>query len=323
MEISPSATAGEQDAESPPNLGTRLRSARKAQHLSLEDLAAELRISPDFLTALEECRFDVLGAPVFAKGYLKQYGARLGLNPSELAADYELAAGHTSVEITPLRTIRLRDERQITIWVAASITLALIAGLLLTWWLQQPVTDFVVATPERIPPATATVAREPDVERAVPDPAEPASAEETAPAQPAAGLVAAPQTEPVAEPEIVLPAVSAANSVTDTEAAAETRADRLAAVAPADTVAIIDGPALEVFFVEDSWAEITDEDGSRLYYDLGRAGTRRLFPASRNLNLLFGNARGVELSVDGRALPIPGSPRRGDVAQFDLNALLD
>jgi cytoskeleton protein RodZ len=85
---------------------------------------------------------------------------------------------------------------------------------------------------------------------------------------------------------------------------------------------VIDGPVLEVIFVEDCWTEIADEDGSRLYRDLGRAGTRARFPADRNLSLYFGNASGIELRVDGEVVPVPGAARR-DVVRFDLDDVID
>ncbi len=104
------------------SVGARLRSAREAQELSLEDVAADLRISAPALAALEQDRFESLGPPVFAKGYLKQYGARLGLDVAELVAAYERAAGKPKIDIAPSKSIRLRDERQITLWVVASTT---------------------------------------------------------------------------------------------------------------------------------------------------------------------------------------------------------
>jgi cytoskeleton protein RodZ len=66
--------------------GGRLRQAREAQGLQLEEVANELRVSAGALAALEDNRFEALGAAVFAKGYLKQYGARLGLDSRELLA---------------------------------------------------------------------------------------------------------------------------------------------------------------------------------------------------------------------------------------------
>jgi hypothetical protein len=62
-----------------PTVGQQLRAARDAQSLSLAQVSAQLRIEPQFLTCLEQDRFEVFSAPVFAKGYLKQYGHVLGL----------------------------------------------------------------------------------------------------------------------------------------------------------------------------------------------------------------------------------------------------
>lgn len=126
------------DAGSKPGIGARLSSARVAQGLAIEDVSAELRIAAEALTALEEERFEALGAPVFAKGYLKQYGALLGLDVAELVADYERTSGRTGIEIAPSKTIRLRDERQITVWVVTGMALALVIVFLLLWWLRQP-----------------------------------------------------------------------------------------------------------------------------------------------------------------------------------------
>jgi hypothetical protein len=45
-------------------------------------------------------------------------------------------------------------------------------------------------------------------------------------------------------------------------------------------------------------------------------------PADRNLNIYFGNASGVELRIDGEAVPVPGAARR-DVVRFDLDDVID
>jgi cytoskeletal protein RodZ len=128
-------------AESVSGLGARLQRAREAQHLTLEDIAAELRISVPSLRALEQERFDTLGAPVFAKGYLKQYGARLGLEVKELVALYDRSPG-TAVVIAPTRSIRLRDDSQITFWIVGGVALVLVAVVLVFWWISQGGTLF-------------------------------------------------------------------------------------------------------------------------------------------------------------------------------------
>ena len=98
--------------------------------------------------------------------------------------------------------------------------------------------------------------------------------------------------------------------------------DRDTLAGAVETPAAADGPLLELIFIEDSWAEITDDDGSRLYRDLGEAGTRTQFPTDRNLSIYLGNASGVELRVDGKVVPVPGAARR-DVVRFDLGDVID
>ncbi len=69
-------------------LGERLKGARQAQGLSLEEAARRLALRRGILHALEECRFDLLPEPALAKGYLKRYALLLGLDPGPLLALY-------------------------------------------------------------------------------------------------------------------------------------------------------------------------------------------------------------------------------------------
>ncbi len=152
----PSAPATPQP---PQTLGQTLRSARLAQDLTLEQLSTELRIEAKQLQALEEERFEQIGVAVFIKGYLKQYGTRLGLDVRDLLALYYKQTTLADVQIQPNRTIKLRDERQITSWILALIVLlTVIVGLAVWWWNggsfgSIPLTR---ATPEPAPAAAST-----------------------------------------------------------------------------------------------------------------------------------------------------------------------
>jgi cytoskeleton protein RodZ len=138
MAASGETTVLEQEGATELNLGVKLRYAREAQSLSLDDIAAELKISPEALLALEECRFDAVGPPVFAKGYLKQYASLLGLDARDIIADYERAAGNQGIDISPSKAIKLRDDRQIVVWIVAAVMLVGLTALLLLWWFRQP-----------------------------------------------------------------------------------------------------------------------------------------------------------------------------------------
>ena len=64
--------------------GVRLRSAREARRLSIEEVADRLRLNVALVLAMEEDRLGLLGAPVFARGHLKNYAALVGAPEREI-----------------------------------------------------------------------------------------------------------------------------------------------------------------------------------------------------------------------------------------------
>lgn len=291
-----------QDSESVQGLGLKLQQAREAQELAIDAVAAELRIGVDLLNALEESRFDDLGAQVFAKGYLKQYAARLGLDVPGLVAEYEQLVGDKDVDITPSNTITLRDERQITVWIVAAFALVSLAAILWVWWWLGSDQASETASENTAEPEVAAPVTESE-------PPEPAAIDEPLEASPGSDEIEAvaefPQSQDDFAPDeeqVVGQAAEAASAIVDPG---------------------FDGPWLEIRFVDDSWTDITSDTGERLYYDLGRAGTTARVPADRGMNVFFGNAAGVELILDGEPFTIPASARRGDLAQFDVAAVAE
>ena len=326
MPASESRDGTEKAASEPANPGGRLREAREAQGLQIEEVANELRISASALAALEDNRFDALGAAVFARGYLKQYGARLGLDPRDLLARYERAVGESEIELAPTKGIRLRDERQISLWIVSAFALVLIVGGLSWWWWRQAEIDLTPDSADSERNAEASTAAESGVDEA--DSAAPALA---AGLEPVAELE--PEPEPDSESAVESETALATTRSPESQAAVDdpapepapqpTEANAQASLASAvESPAVADGPVLEVIFIEDSWAEISDGEGSRLFRDLGRAGTQTRLPADRNLNIYLGNASGVVLRLDGEPVPVPGAGRR-DVVRFELDEVID
>jgi cytoskeletal protein RodZ len=66
------------------SFGAWLRHQREARSVSLREIADASKISLRYLDALEQDRFDVLPAPVFARGFLREYARVVGLNPDEV-----------------------------------------------------------------------------------------------------------------------------------------------------------------------------------------------------------------------------------------------
>jgi cytoskeleton protein RodZ len=76
------------DAELGSSFGAWLRRQREAREISLREVAERTKISLRYLEAMEEDRFEVLPAPVFAKGFLREYARYVGLNPDEVVNHY-------------------------------------------------------------------------------------------------------------------------------------------------------------------------------------------------------------------------------------------
>jgi len=285
----------------PATLGERLRAARLAQDFTVEQLSTELRIEAKQLHALEENRFEQIGVPVFIKGYLKQYGTRLGLNVPDLLALYYKQTTLAEVQIQPSRTIKLRDERQITAWAVAAIVLLLvIVGLGVWWWnggsfgaaLSAPSTAAPAAEP---PPAVA------QPERVTPSEQRPQPLEDAGPA-----------IEPPAPdaPPSELPAVA---DVTEGPDDGATEGPDDGPAGPAVTI------PLELTFDAESWAEITDARGERLLFGLNAAGRNVTVRGEPPFAIVLGNADSVRLVVDGEPYTIPRRGRQGNLARFSVD----
>jgi len=72
-------------------------------------------------------------------------------------------------------------------------------------------------------------------------------------------------------------------------------------------------------FSADSWAEVYDADGQRLFYDIGSAKSSRNLSGTPPLRVVLGNASGVSLSINGRRSPVPANAVQNDGAQFTIN----
>src|ERR687891_907511 len=72
----------------PGSVGEWLRLQREMREISLRDIAERTKISLRYLEAMEEDRFDTLPAPIFAKGFLREYARYVGLSPDEVVNHY-------------------------------------------------------------------------------------------------------------------------------------------------------------------------------------------------------------------------------------------
>jgi len=70
------------------SFGDWLRRQREMREISLRDIADRTKISLRYLEAMENDRFDLLPAPIFAKGFLREYARYVGLSPDDVVNHY-------------------------------------------------------------------------------------------------------------------------------------------------------------------------------------------------------------------------------------------
>ena len=73
------------------SVGETLRRERLRRKVDLARVSEELKISSRMLEAIEADEYDKLPGGVFAKSFVRQYAAVLGLDEEEVATQFEQA----------------------------------------------------------------------------------------------------------------------------------------------------------------------------------------------------------------------------------------
>ncbi len=284
-------------------LGEELRDARMALGLSIEDVAAALRIRRVYLVALEEGRARDLPAPAYAVGFVRSYAKALGLDDDEMVRRFRDGTSTVVPRKTDLVFPEPVPERGVPAGALVLAGAVVVIGAYVAWWnwsgSGDRVVDAVPPPPPRIQELAA--AREP-----APEPAA------AAPAAPATSTAAAAAVTQAARPGVT-PAPTAPSAPAPPPAPVATPA--VAAPAPPR-------PADENRVVlrarsGDVWIQIRERVNGPILFDrVLKAGESYSVPNRETaLVLNTGNANGLEVVVDGR--PMPGglgsgpSSRRG------------
>lgn len=280
--------AAAEEAQGPTG-GERLAAARREQQISVAEIAKELHLDDAKVRALESNEFDVIGAPVFAKGHLRKYAQLVGVDESDVMADYYQL--NRTAGMPPLVSTRPRVRREMSPGPWIGVIVVLIAVATAYWWLtsspavdEEPPIDLVTAPATTAPtaddPAVDVGSDDSDVLRSVGD------------------------VEDGVEEDIE----------EDAEEDVETSPPQTA-----DTPALSDGQMrVLVTYSGDCWTEITDAGGRRLFFGLGTDGRTVELSGEAPFNVLFGDAENVRISVNGSDRAIAAAERRGRTARLTI-----
>ena len=120
-------------------LGEVLRAAREGKGADLARVERDTKIRERYLSALERGEYRELPGAVYTKGFLRNYGAYLGLDPEYLIDLYRLEtsanAAELSVAPTPPRPMAVRRRRTFVVTPGAVVAaiLTIVVGALIAW----------------------------------------------------------------------------------------------------------------------------------------------------------------------------------------------
>ena len=268
-------------------IGQRLRAGRERAGLSVAASAEKLHLDPKVIEALEADRFTELGASVYVRGHLRRYADFVGEPGAELVANYtaQRESRPPPQDLTQVpHAERRSDPRRLLTPLVGLFCAALLAAAI--WW--------ILAGSK---PGTARGEARPTL-----------NAEQVAAAQaPAAAPAATPTatTVPAPTPTSATPAPATA-----TEPAAQARKEDSA---PARST------RLKLELANDSWVEVYDSRGERLFYDVATAGSVHSVEGRPPLRVVLGNSAGVAVEVDGQRREVPTNAADGEGARFVVN----
>lgn len=282
-------------------VGSRLASARRQQQLELKSVASQMHLSSEVVAALESGDESVLPAMTFVRGYIKVYARLLGLDEKQIL---DLISTDESYQPAPLKAVGMRSPRRhrpIGKWLLRAAGVAVLAALMV----------YGVPLVERLLNKSA------EPEQAVDANSLPLPAEGLQGQQPM-DFPALPEEpeEPVPEEAGVVPD-SEFDTGADASAVEAETTPPVSQPSKAPATAETTGPALITLrFIEDSWVEM-ESHGRKLVVGTQTAGSERSVRAEPPVQILLGNAAGVELEYRGKPVDLKRY-RRGKVARLVL-----
>ena len=128
---------------------------------------------------------------------------------------------------------------------------------------------------------------------------------------------------PASDPSVASSATLSKSAVSTATPVGPTAAPVTPAVAsaavPTSTPRPKDGELI-LKFSSDSWAEVYDAAGQRLFYDVGTASSAHTVKGPAPMRVVLGNAAGVALEFNGRPALVPANVRPDGSVRFVINA---
>lgn len=253
------------------SVGAQLRRAREARGMTVEGVGAAIKLAARQVEAIEADAYAELMNPTYARGFIRNYAALIGLDPQALLAQLDQQQVRATPQLVEQADVGVampvQSPRRKWLLPLFALSVPVVVAIALYMW-----SEFWTAPPgEQVQVEQEAVMPPPDA---------------------------------VAEPETESATPSADAQAADAVATEATLAAALPEASPPPAESASASPAtgqrqLAFTFAADSWVEIRDAEDRIILSELNRAGSSRTVGAVFPVSLVIGNAKSVRLSVDG------------------------
>lgn len=277
-------------------VGARLKVAREARNLTVQEVSSHTRINPTFIAKIEEGDLDNLPGLTFVRGFIRNYLQVLELDDADIEADLaniaEMDEYITQTSLGPKITEFHGDSERISLPFQKTVILV-VAGLLVIWagYMLYRVFSRSPATPPVAVTETAPAA-EPESEKA-PEAGQPAPAEPEA--------AAAPEAEKA--PPADEPSQAATPQPPKAPQAAAAAAVHPGAIEPQQNL------RLTVRGLEPTWVRLSMDRAPPIEVRVEPADTLN-WEADEEIRLVIGKSHGVAVYLNGEDILLPAERNR-------------
>jgi cytoskeleton protein RodZ len=288
--------------------GQRLREAREAARMSLDEVAHHLHLDVQIIKSLEEDNYEKLPSAIYISGYLRSYARLLKLPEKEIVSAYtkgqEINASliPENINIMPGKK---RNNTGLFKLILPIVLLVVVAAVVI--WLSEEST--VLGPVTNNTDTTVLITDKPEQQTL---PAMTAPAEEvTLSAQTSTQEEV---TSDAKEGALIPPS---AQEIEEKIAEQEQAAPEQKPIVKSSTNNAQGD--LRLVFHEDSWVEVTDSTGTRFAYRLEKAGAELMVDGQAPYKILLGKASGVDVYFKGEKFD-HAAYHRDEIAYFRVGA---
>ncbi|RRJ83423.1 RodZ domain-containing protein [Aestuariirhabdus litorea] len=311
-----------------PTPGDLLVAAREKLGLTEEMVADRLKVTVDYVRALDSCAYDRLPGLTFTRGYIRGYAHLVELDPAEMIRQFDAFVGEQTPSYNsatvPLRPIKPPTSSGLR-WISWLLFAALVLASIYWWQSQQGPQTAEVSEPGSVVIATETLT--PAAVEVVSERVEIIELANTEPVaeQPPLPLTQDPvlSLEVVEESEvIVVDPLETAVLVTGEGQPSEggepvTLEEASAAVAGSEAAT---GTLLAIDFNAECWVEVRGESGTVMVASLRSSDSPVSIRVNEPVRILLGNVDAVaRFEYDGAPVPL-SDYTRGNIANLRLGS---